>query len=245
MCWKLVEQALATDTRPTARHVLMVLAHRANHETGKCFPGLASLVRNTGLSRRAVQNAIADLVREGQISRFEDEGKSVQYYVHPVVGRRPGRGARGAPVGCISDTPDVHVMHPTGASPAPEPEPTINKKSADQAVDEAACEILRLIGWATSPDRLQQVRKKLHSWQNEGYELDRDIVAGVAFAIQERPGRTNSLKRFDVPIKQLYKLRMGKIRNGKLANLEGNSKRIAEHLPGIVRNLRVCERPSS
>lgn len=238
MCWKLVEQALATNVRATARHVLTVLAHRANHETGMCFPAIARLVRDTGLSRRAVQQAVADLVSAGHISRFEDEGKGVRYFIHPEV-QRGGTGAHRAPLRGAPRAGDAQTSHPTGASAAPEPEPTIIETSSDPAIEQAAVEILRLAGWPRSGLHLNQVHHRLQHWLRKGYELEDEIIAGIATAIQQRPGRTNSLKRFDVPIEQLHKIRTRRSGTGASPTSKDRSLAVGDHIAGIIANLAI------
>ena len=207
MGWKIVDDTLRSGVRPTARHVLMVLAHRANHDTGKCHPGLARLVRDTGLSRRAVQSAIIDLVKAGHISKFNVRGKGVNYFVHPRVGKR-GNGAGDALVGGTPDTGGVHDQHLVGASPAPKPESTIIEPSLDQALILATDDILQLINWPRSEKCLLDVHIWLRRWLDEGFDLTADILSSVAVSVQQRPGRTNSMKRFDVPIRMTHASRV-------------------------------------
>jgi hypothetical protein len=216
----------------------MVLAHRANHESGKCFPSISRLVKDTGLSRRAIQNAISDLIRDEHITRFQDEGKCAIYFVHPKVSTKC-TGESPAPAGGTSCTEGVQLVRRTGAPAAPKPEPTIIKKSTDHRDEEAALEILRLIGWARTLTNMHRVQSKLRDWLAEGYDLEADIVAGVVHAVRERPGRTSSLKRFDTPIKQHRALRSKGDNNSRPFRREDAAKSIGTSVAKLVKGMQI------
>lgn len=61
--------ARAEGLLPRNRNVLAFLAESANYQTGKCFPSHDTIARKTGLSRRTVIRALADLERDGWITR--------------------------------------------------------------------------------------------------------------------------------------------------------------------------------
>jgi biotin operon repressor len=53
--------------RPVARHVALTLSLHMNERGASCFPSIATLHRETGLSERAVQEALKTLRDEGWI----------------------------------------------------------------------------------------------------------------------------------------------------------------------------------
>ncbi|WP_421743319.1 helix-turn-helix domain-containing protein [Cellulomonas sp.] len=67
MSWRLVEEVLdhAPDLPPSARLLLVALAANANDDTRTCWPGMATLVRRTGLSERGVRHSLALLAAQG------------------------------------------------------------------------------------------------------------------------------------------------------------------------------------
>jgi hypothetical protein len=70
--------------------VLNVMAHAADH-TGRCYPGIEYLAARTGLSDRAVRNALADLGkgRHNKAGELVDEkpGKNLIELKQPGIGR--------------------------------------------------------------------------------------------------------------------------------------------------------------
>ena len=74
-------QIRASKVSLPARIVLLCLANRHNQETGRCDPSLATICDDTGLSERAVRQALRQLEAERMIST-----------VHRV--QRSGRGKR-------------------------------------------------------------------------------------------------------------------------------------------------------
>ncbi len=73
----------AIGASPTEKHVLLVLALRADTATMRCTPGIARLATDTGLNERSVTRAIAALEAAGHIDREERPGRGVVYTVHP------------------------------------------------------------------------------------------------------------------------------------------------------------------
>ena len=56
------------------RHVLARLADRTNNKTGVCWPSVTTLAEEVCCSKRKVQGAIKDLVREGFLRVGKNEG---------------------------------------------------------------------------------------------------------------------------------------------------------------------------
>lgn len=64
MTWKAVRQVIDLEgVKPTAKLVLLALAVRANTE-GRAWPSLTRICADTGLSERAVQDALKSLVAD-------------------------------------------------------------------------------------------------------------------------------------------------------------------------------------
>jgi len=138
---------------PTARHVLLVLANYADVNGKAAFPSAETLVRQTGLSERAVRNKLAEMEEIGVIVRGNQA--IVQAYIdrgdrRPVCydlampkeekrgasgAPRKERGARGSSTGCTSFQDGVHVVPERGAAGAPNTSlnPSINPSVNIQA----------------------------------------------------------------------------------------------------------------
>ncbi|PDT47464.1 hypothetical protein CO661_12035 [Sinorhizobium fredii] len=67
---------------PAARAVGGWLVWHANASTGRCDPGQARLQKETGLSRRTIQNAVKELISSGVVSRKLRENQSSSYQIH-------------------------------------------------------------------------------------------------------------------------------------------------------------------
>lgn len=115
----------------TAKAVLVSLADNANDE-GVCWPSVALICERTCLSERAVQGAVAWLVKHGAVRRELRIGHSTTYvvtpskYAQPVdnprtrctpAGDAPPQEMRGTPAG--DAPPPPHHVHPPPAPRAP------------------------------------------------------------------------------------------------------------------------------
>ena len=75
MTWKLMARVLEDPRlRPGPRLALLALAYHHNGETGQCFPGMRTIMRETGMSERALLRALKNL-REGKYFDVE-KGRS-------------------------------------------------------------------------------------------------------------------------------------------------------------------------
>jgi hypothetical protein len=72
----------ALDIPGTEKLVLLALADWANDE-GRCWPSMQQLATKSGLTDRAVRGIIGRLVDRGFVSRKENPGKGVMYFVTP------------------------------------------------------------------------------------------------------------------------------------------------------------------
>lgn len=126
----LMSEVWPLEMPPSDKLVLLALADAANDEEGHTWIPVVSKVRlnragrpklnlcvKTSLAKRTVQMAIARLVAAGHITREENPGVGVNYWVHPCAEGLPEeRGAADAPVQEMPGAADS----PTGASPAGE-----------------------------------------------------------------------------------------------------------------------------
>jgi hypothetical protein len=115
------------EVPPTERFVLYAIANYAD-EYGKCWPGLNAIMVYTGLSRRTIIRAIADLKDRGLLSteeRTRDNGSrtSNRYMMNfmyaewkPEVSLRHPPGANVTPPPCQDGTPPVSRWHPQNYS---------------------------------------------------------------------------------------------------------------------------------
>jgi predicted DNA-binding transcriptional regulator len=71
------------------KHVLLILALRADATTRQCTPGMPRIAKDTGLSERTVHRTIAALEKAGHISREVKDGIGTIYTVHPCHGVTP------------------------------------------------------------------------------------------------------------------------------------------------------------
>ena len=125
----MTERFKTIEGTPTQRFVGYMLADAHNDNTGRCDLAVASLVRLTSISERAVQDAIKSLECNGHLTRIFRHGTSTQYNLHPRSCRTPavaappqlpqGGGANAAPL-------PPQLLHPTPAAAAPKPEGTVN-----------------------------------------------------------------------------------------------------------------------
>lgn len=73
-----------SDISPTARTVYRALLRYANRDTWSCFPSIATLTNDTGLSRRTVIRQLAILEKEQLIIKIhrtrENNGNTSNMY---------------------------------------------------------------------------------------------------------------------------------------------------------------------
>lgn len=102
------------DLAPMKRLIMLALADHADDE-GKCFPSISRLCQRTGMSERAVQKNIGELIETGHIERRMNEGR------------------KGSNLYILTPAPDAppHEVHP--APDAPNPRTTCTLTPAPRA----------------------------------------------------------------------------------------------------------------
>lgn len=119
MSYAALSWAWGVKVSATCKLVLVCLADRADDD-GACFPSLRDIQARTGLSERAVRNALADMERAGVMRRDMRVNQSTRYWLH--VGQVAEGGARGAPgAGNAPPAPDAPGAHnaPEGGTTCP------------------------------------------------------------------------------------------------------------------------------
>lgn len=74
------------------KHVLTVLAVRANSSTWSCYPGVKTLEGDTGLKRKAIMGATQSLEAKGLIHIQRRRRKSNVYTLNPRYQEVPAKG---------------------------------------------------------------------------------------------------------------------------------------------------------
>ena len=96
------------NASPAMKHVLLVLALRADAASRQCRPGIPRIAADTGLSERQVHRVIVELEQGGHISRAIQPGIGTTYTVHPqAAGERPSTPPAEKVDPCQGVTPDV------------------------------------------------------------------------------------------------------------------------------------------
>jgi len=127
--------AFRTSVTSTQKLVLLALCDSAN-DSGECYPSVPKLVEKCSLSERAIQTAISDLERMGQLRRELRTGRSTVYWMTPNTDKPPQQvhprttctPAAGAPTPARRAPPPPQQVHPTPARRAPI---TINEPSVE------------------------------------------------------------------------------------------------------------------
>lgn len=129
MSVRVMTAAWAVDLPAGEKLVLLALADCANDE-GYCYPGLKSLGRKTGKSRRSLIDTIHALEARGHISRDVVAGKGVNYTIHPTNEQQPELPIGGAKSTRVQELHRCKKQHESGAKSAPKPSGTVISSEA-------------------------------------------------------------------------------------------------------------------
>ena len=103
--------------KPTQKAVLIALANYANEHGGSCFPSVATIMRCTGLSERAVSPAIKWLEENGLIVANRKTGRVTHYQL--MLDAEPPQEMRETPAGDAGEPPQEVRETPAGAADYP------------------------------------------------------------------------------------------------------------------------------
>jgi len=137
----------------TQKLVLLALCDSAN-DSGECYPSIPTLIEKCSLSERAIQGAIGELERLGQLRRELRTGRSTVYWMTPNASEPPQQmhprskctPAANAPTPARRAPPPPQQVHPTPAAGSPitiketsiEPLPNRKNPARSSEVDVAA-----------------------------------------------------------------------------------------------------------
>jgi DNA-binding transcriptional MocR family regulator len=173
------ESLCASELSATRRLVALVLSMHMNAVGGSCFPGIATIARETGLGRRTVIRALQDLQTSGYLTVVERGGtaRSGKPKSNSYQARVPSTGATQTPVSLghrsTSDTLLVSQTTPTGAVTTPE---VVKRSSIEDERTQAPkpnANGEQVSGWGTTTNaeglkRLeQQLAEVGHSMEDE------------------------------------------------------------------------------
>lgn len=94
----------------TDKLVLLILANYADDNGDRCFPSVATLQRQSGLSERTIRGSFSRLEKMGYMEVIHRTGHSNRFKLTP---------APGAPTPAPGAPPPLHLVHPTPAPGAP------------------------------------------------------------------------------------------------------------------------------
>lgn len=154
---KMITTALDVPCSSTDKLVLLVLANYADDDGRNCFPSVATVVRQSGLSERTVQMAFGRLEKAGYLQVIHRRGRSNLFRVLTPAAAAP---------------PPPQQLHPTPAAAAPisvkDPSfKTKNLKSAVRPVDNFAYSdespLETVIERRRSQEVMQRIRSRLRT----------------------------------------------------------------------------------
>lgn len=193
-----------------ARLVLLALADFAD-DGGRCWPSVTTLAKKCGLSARSVNRCIADLERDGYLTREARFNQSNVYVVHATPdilsgGDIPSGGDRMSPPPCQDVTPPPDNPGALTVSRTTK-EPSISASFADWwkvypkrtgkiAAEKAYAKALKAVDAATLlaaaksySDLKAETEKRFilnpASWLNQGHWDDEDIQAATPDSVEE------------------------------------------------------------
>jgi hypothetical protein len=107
-----------SKSKKNARLLLLAIADCASDDGSNAYPSNAELQRKTGLSERAVQSTLADLVKLGELKVYRNAGPGGCNRYRVVM-----TPAGSAPPADLAPPQDLHPpADPAGAEPAPSPQ---------------------------------------------------------------------------------------------------------------------------
>lgn len=124
-------------SKKNARLLLLAIADCASDDGSNAYPSVAELIRKTGLSERAVQSTLADLVKLGELAVYRNAGPggcNRYRVIMTPAGSAPPQIPHPADSAPPQDLPPQKTA-PTPAEPAPVtvPEPSKKKNSSSKS----------------------------------------------------------------------------------------------------------------
>jgi hypothetical protein len=125
MSFSAIQRVIDWKLPPTAKTVLLLLAFHENKDTGRCDPSVAGLAAESGLSERAVRNALAVLRKGSAVSVVERPGCRSSYVIaqdYPCTTCTPALDAplhQVQPCTTCTPAPRSETPAPRSETPAP------------------------------------------------------------------------------------------------------------------------------
>ena len=144
----------SSDLRPVPRHVALTLSLYVNGSTGTAYPGKSRLVADTGLVKRTVGLALADLEQAGYLvvvrrgSSLAGQKRMATEYLIAIP-----TGAGDAPVTTGAGDALVHLTTTTGAGDAPQLVKNYSKTGANASADHTPIIAAFDEAWSVYPKR--------------------------------------------------------------------------------------------
>lgn len=160
--------------KPTQKYVLIALADRASDDNHTCWPSMADLTDRTGLSERAIRDAISELESVGFVAiehrfnksnlyRLTLKNKAIPANGAPPAANAPPAGGAGVPAGGAGlDRQEVPPNHQLTNK-----EPALNQPSYEKLFS----------GQVEAPHRIKMLMTL--EWQPSGQLKARAIPQGV------------------------------------------------------------------
>lgn len=161
---------------PTRKFVAISLSDQANDE-GLCWPSVGSLMRRTGLSDRAIQQAIQFLEASGFMHLERREGRSTKFYLTPEAYSPPNEVHPEAG----SPTPEASSETPERPSPTPEPRSPIIIKNRQRTSKEPTLAFERF--WDVYPRSVGR-SAAIKAWNKSGLDSLADrLIQDVTYRV--------------------------------------------------------------
>lgn len=84
MTWQQEERVLLADLEPAAKLLMFAMCHRADYQTGECWPSQTTLAKDCGLSRKRVNELMNSLIEKKLVAQVGWHNQTVLYKVFPT-----------------------------------------------------------------------------------------------------------------------------------------------------------------
>ena len=146
MSSKVMESLIAQDLPCAEKMVAMVLAYHYNNKTGRCYPGKATIARESGLCVRAVDRVLTRLKARGFIEYVSTNGRHSNSYTLQFVQGSTQHQVQGS--NNSNPVPESFNPVPESANPVPRTGEPIKKlqRTLKEDADASPREIIFSVG---------------------------------------------------------------------------------------------------
>lgn len=184
-----------SQSKGTARLVLLALADHAGSDGGDAYPSVTRLALRCGVSKRTVQEALKVLVGLGELVIDKQAGPhgANRYQIAlthaesaPVRNLHP---ADPAPGPRKSRTPPVQILHDPPADPAPEPSLTVIEPSVNRPPRAPTAQTEFDLWWEHYPRKVSKGAAR-KAFPHARRKAPLDVLIAGASAYADDPTRT-------------------------------------------------------